>query len=99
MSDISAEWKELRQKIGNFICHMDSMNAQNDAKLKKLQEKEEQQEDVQEKIDEAYNKGIQDLYDALKIFHEMPNNAIIDKFGSTFLKKNHSIYFAARSYV
>ena len=58
MSDISAEWKELRSKIGNFTSHMNSTNEQIDARLKKLQEKEEQQADLQTKIDEAYNKGI-----------------------------------------
>lgn len=87
MSDITNEWRELRPKIGNFICRMDGLNAQIDAKLKTLQEKEEQQADLQAKIDETYYKGIQDLYDALKIFYEMPNSDIIDKFGSTSLNK------------
>ncbi len=41
MSDINAEWKELKSKIGNFTSHMNSTNAQIDARLKKLQEKEE----------------------------------------------------------
>lgn len=53
MSDIRNEWKELRPKIGNFICRVDD-------KLK------EQPVDLQSKIDEAYNKGIQDLYDAIQ---------------------------------
>ena len=65
MSDISTEWKELRPQIGNLICHIDGMNAQIDAKLKALQEKEEEEMDWQSKIDKVYNKGIQDLYDAI----------------------------------
>lgn len=65
MSEINTEWKELRPKIGNLICHIDGMNAQIDAKLKALQEKEERQVDLQAQIDEAYNKGIQDLYNAI----------------------------------
>lgn len=65
MSEISTEWKELRPKIGNLICHMDGINARLDAKLKALQEKEERQAELQAQIDEAYNKGIHDLYDAI----------------------------------
>ena len=84
MSDITAEWKELRHKIGNFICHMDGINARVDAKLKKLQEKEEQQEDVPAKIDEAYNKGMYDLYDALRIFCK-PVPKMREMFGSMYM--------------
>lgn len=65
MSDISTEWKELRSKIGNLICRMDGENRRIDAKLKELQEKEEEETDWQSKIDKVYNKGIQDLYDAI----------------------------------
>lgn len=65
MSDITNEWKELRQRLGEFICRVDGMNISVDSKLKKLQEKEEQQVDLQAQIDEAYNKGIKDLYDAI----------------------------------
>lgn len=65
MSDFTNEWRELRPQIGNLICHIDGMNAQIDAKLKALQEKEERQAELQEQIDKAYNKGIQDLYDAM----------------------------------
>ena len=86
MSDISAEWKELRSKIGNFTSHMNGMNAQIDAKLKKLQENEEQQADLQAKIDEAYNKGMQDLYDALRIFSE-PVPRMREIFGSVYMEK------------
>ena len=87
MSDITNEWRELRQRLGELICRVDGMNISVDSKLKKLREKEEQRADLQAQIDEAYNKGMQDLYDALKIFHEMPNSTIIDKFGSMFLNK------------
>ena len=65
MSDITNEWKELRQRLGEFICRVDGMNISVDSKLKKLQEKEEQQVDLQAQIDEAYNKGIQDAQNAL----------------------------------
>lgn len=86
MNDISTEWKELRSKIGNFTSHMNSTNEQIDARLKKLQEKEEQQADLQTKIDEAYNKGMQDLYDALCIFSEpVPEMRLI--FGSVYIEK------------
>lgn len=84
MSDISTEWKELRSKIGNFTSHMNSTNAQIDARLKKLQEKEEQQANLQSKIDEAYNKGMHDLYDALRIFSE-PVPEIREMFGSMYM--------------
>ena len=66
MSDISAAWKELRPQIGNLISRIDGINARVDAKLKDLQEKEEQPVDLQTQIDEAYNKGIQDLYNAIQ---------------------------------
>lgn len=91
MSDISAEWKELRSKIGNFTSHMNSTNAQIDARLKKLKEKEEQQADLQAKIDEAYNKGMQDLYDALHIFSE-PVPVMREIFGSVYIEKIISEY-------
>ena len=67
MSDISAEWKELRPQIGNLISRMDSENCHIDARLKKLQEKEEQQANLQAKIDEAYNKGLQDMHEAIRL--------------------------------
>ena len=86
MSDISVEWKELRQKIGNFICHMDGINARVDAKLKDLQGKEEQETDWQSKIDKVYDKGMQDLYDALCVFSE-PVPEMKELFGSVYMEK------------
>ena len=65
MSDITNEWRELRSKLGDLICHIDGMNESIESKMKKLQEKEKQQADLQAKIDEAYNKGMQDLYNAI----------------------------------
>jgi len=65
MSEISTEWKELLPKIGNFISNMYGEKCRIDAKLKELQEKEEQQADLQTKIDEAYSKGMLDLYNAI----------------------------------
>lgn len=67
MSDITNEWRELRSKLGDLICHIDGMNESIESKMKKLQEKEEQQADLQAQIDEAYNKGMQDLHEALRI--------------------------------
>lgn len=67
MSDISNEWKELRPKIENFTCRMDSTNTQIDAKLRKLQEKEERQLDLQAQIDAAYNKGLKDMHEAIRL--------------------------------
>lgn len=88
MSDITNEWKELRSKIGNFICHIDSTNAQIDAKVKKLQEKEEQQA----KIDEVYNKGLEDARNAVLQLYEHENWYEI--FGSYYnfnILKDHSM--------
>ena len=65
MSDITNEWRELRSKLGDLICHIDGMNESVESKIKKLQEKEERQAELQAQIDKAYNKGIQDLYDAM----------------------------------
>lgn len=65
MSDITNEWRELKQRLGELICRIDGLNISVDSKLKKLQEKEKQQANLQAQIDEAYNKGIQDLYDAI----------------------------------
>lgn len=76
----------IDSKIGNFTSHMTGMNTQIDAKLKKLQEKEEQQADLQAKIDEAYNKGLQDLYDALHIFSE-PVPEMREIFDSVYIEK------------
>ena len=73
MSDISAEWKELRQKIGTFICHMNSTNAQIDAKVKTLQEKEEQETDWQSKVDKVYDKGLEDARNAVLQLYKNEN--------------------------
>ena len=80
MSDISTEWKKLRPKIENFMCRMDGMTARVDAKLK------EPQAELQAQIDEAYNKGIQDLYDACRILAEpVPDLRLI--FDSVYIEK------------
>ena len=86
MSDISVTWKELRPQIGNLISRMDSENCHIDAKLKELQEKEEHQAELQAQIDKAYNKGIQDLYDACRILAE-PDLDIRLIFGSSYIEK------------
>ena len=101
MSDIGAEWedcwtdrvaKELRSRIGNFTSHMNSTNAQIDARLKKLQEKEEQQADLQEQIEKAYNKGLEDARNAMLQLYENENWKEI--FGSYYnfnILKDHSM--------
>ena len=73
MSDISSEWNELRPKIVNFICRMDGINARFNVKLKKLQEKEEQQAELQAQIDKAYNKGLEDARNAVLQLYENKN--------------------------
>lgn len=65
MSDITNEWRELRQRLGELICRIDGLNISVDSKLKKLQEKEERQAELQAQIDKAYSRGIQDLYNAI----------------------------------
>lgn len=94
MSDITNEWRELRQRLGELICRIDGLNISVDSKLKKLQEKEEQQADLQAQIAEAYNKGIQDLYDAICCLFArcdrvpiMPIPEMRKIFGTTYLDK------------
>lgn len=86
MSDITNEWRELRSKLGDLICHIDGMNESIESKMKKLQEKEERQVDLQAQIDEAYDKGLQDLYDALRIFSE-PVPEMREIFDSVYIEK------------
>ena len=84
MSDISTEWKELLPKIGNFISNMYGEKCRIDAKLKELQEKEEQQADFQAQIDKTYNKGLKDLHEAFRIIAAndgMTNSDLKDTFG------------------
>lgn len=78
MSEISAEWKELRPQIGNLISRMDSENCHLDAKLKELQEKD----------NEAYKRGLQDAQNAvidLYNFDEIvPGYRLYDVFGIVY---------------
>ncbi len=94
MNDINAEWKELLPKIGNLISHINIENYQINVKLKELQEKEEEETDWQSKIDEVYNKGIQDLYDAIRCLFApcgrvplMPVSDMRKLFGSVYAEK------------
>lgn len=86
MSDINTEWKELLPKIGNLISDINMENYQINVKLKELQEKEEHQVKLQAQIDEAYNKGIQDLYDACRFLAE-PVLDLRPIFGSMYIEK------------
>ena len=86
MSDIRNEWKELRHKIGIFICRMEEMNVYVDAKLK------EQQVDLQAQIDEAYNKGLEDARNAALQLYENENwYEIFGSFYNFNILKNHSM--------
>ena len=94
MSDITNEWRELRSKLGDLICHIDGMNESIESKMKKLQEKEERRTELQEQIDKAYNKGIQDLYDAIRCLFApcgrvplMPVSDMRKLFGSVYAEK------------
>ena len=92
MSEISTEWKELRPKIGNFICRMDGINARVDAKLKELQEKEEQQAELQAQIDEAYNKGLEDARNAVLQLYENENwKEIFGSYYNSDILESHSM--------
>lgn len=92
MRDINTEWKELRPKIGNLISHINSENYQINVKLKELQEKEESQVDLQAKIDEAYNKGLEDARNAVLQLYE--NQNWYEIFGTCYnfnILTNHSM--------
>lgn len=86
MSEISTEWKELLPKIGNLISHINSENYNINEKLKELREKEERQAELQAQIDEAYNKGLDDAYNAMTYLYECEDccsKALLCKFFGT----------------
>lgn len=92
MSEITNEWRELRQRLGELICRVDGMNISVDSKLKKLQEKEEHQVKLQAQIDKAYNKGLEDARNVMLQLYENKNWHEI--FGSCYnfnILKDHSM--------
>ena len=54
MADICYEWQELRPKLGDLICHIDGKVASLEALEKKIQEKK----------DESYLSGLEDMKNA-----------------------------------
>lgn len=79
MSDISTEWREIRPKLGDLICHIDSTNQSIDAKMIKLQKKD----------NEAYQRGLQDMYESIRLIAAdesdggMPIFELDDAFGTS----------------
>lgn len=81
MCKIRQAGEDLSKKISEtFKPFVEETNVQ------KLQEKEERQVDLQAQIDKAYNKGLQDLYDALRIFSE-PVPEMREIFDSVYIEK------------
>ena len=54
--ELSTEWRDLRQRLGNLICHIDGQAASLSAEEKRIEERR----------DESYWNGVQDLYEAVK---------------------------------
>lgn len=79
--------KEIKEKTKQARWEPWSFdNMVKETKDQELQEKEERQVDLQAQIDEAYNKGLQDLYDALRIFSE-PVPEMREIFDSVYIEK------------
>lgn len=60
MSEITDKWKKLRQEMGNLICDVDG-------KTEKLEAEEKRMEN---KRNESYLKGAEDMKNALCILHD-----------------------------
>ena len=56
--DLSEEWRKLRPALGDMICHIDS----------KMQSIEAEEKRIQEKRDEGYLRGLNDLAQAVIAF-------------------------------
>lgn len=54
--ELSTEWKDLRKRLGNLICRIDGQAASLSAEEKRMEERR----------DESYWNGVQDLYEAVK---------------------------------
>ena len=54
--ELSAEWKDVRIRLSNLICHIDGQMASLSAEEKRMEERR----------DESYWNGVQDLYEAVK---------------------------------
>ena len=80
--EISIEWENIRSKLGELVCRIDDHMAVLDVEEKRMEERR----------DENYWKGVQDLYEAVK-----PAVATVENSGMTMddVKK----YFGTRSIV
>lgn len=56
--DLSEEWRKLRPALGDMICHIDS----------KMQSIEAEEKRIQEKRDEGYTRGLNDMAQAVIAF-------------------------------
>lgn len=80
MESIRDEWRELRSRIGNLVCAVDGKVESCEALDKKMQEKK----------DESYLKGAEDMREVLKILlspdisYGMPMKEIADIFGTAY---------------
>lgn len=78
MADICYEWQELRPKLGDLICHIDGKVASLEALEKKIQEKK----------DESYLNGLEDMKSAFSTIIKtidtggMSNQDLNDVFGT-----------------
>lgn len=65
--ELSTEWRDLRQRLGNLICRIDGQVASLGAEEKRMEERR----------DESYLKGVQDLYEAVKdVIESIENNGM-----------------------
>lgn len=77
--ELSTEWKDLRQRLGNLICHIDGRIASLSAAEKRMEEL----------LDERYWKGVQDLDEAVKAIAiciedgGMTSQDVLDYFGTS----------------
>lgn len=82
MSEITDKWKKLRQEMGNLICAVDG-------KTEKLEAEEKRME---QKRDESYLKGAEDLREAIctlydDISHKVSPGEMRDMFNTIYIQK------------
>lgn len=77
--ELSTEWENIRSKLGELVCRIDDHMAVLDVEKKRMEERR----------DESYWKGVQDLYEAVK-----PVVAAIEDDGMTLNDMNK--YFGTR---
>lgn len=57
-TELHNEWANIRPSLGNLICHIDG----------KLESLEAEEKRISERRDESYWQGVQDFYEAIKVF-------------------------------